>query len=103
MYHEIQQIGDPQTAHSLFLSNLPLTVCCLHVYSSFSFPLPLPWQISSLRTIGISSTPDPAPVLEHVTTTPNVRIVTIVHVAQRIEFSNKLPFLDIPSCKRYLI
>lgn len=42
-----------------------------------------PSKFSYLRTVCISSPPDPVPVLEHMTKIPAMRIVTTSHIAQR--------------------
>ena len=42
---------------------------------------------SYMRTVGVSPTPGQIPGLEHVTTTPHIKNVTIGHVAQNTEFS----------------
>lgn len=73
-----------------------------------------PQYFPYLRMIGVSSTLDPVPVLEHVTMTLHMRIMITGRV-RNTEFSmqtsrwsgpkglaNKLPFSYIPSCKRQL-
>jgi hypothetical protein len=76
-----------------------------------------PWEFSYMRTVGVLSTLNLVPVLENLTMTPHIKIVTMSHVAQSTKFSmlmryldrpatrlaNKLSSSDIPSCKRYLI
>lgn len=53
--------------------------------------------ISCLRPVGISSAPDPVPVLEHVTMAPHTMIKTTSHIAQ--EFSMPMRYLDGPTLR----
>jgi hypothetical protein len=55
------------------------------------------WLFSYLRLIGISSTPDLVPVLEHVAMTSQMRIITTGHIAESTKFSMVMRYLEGPA------
>lgn len=51
---------------------------------------------SYLRTVGVLPTPDQIPGPDHVTSTPHIKNMTTGHVAENIEFSGLMKYLDGP-------